>query len=276
MKFPKIIFHKKAALPDDHGSWVFLLSPLMIGLFAGGSLKLSHLYLSIALLAIFFLRQPASTLVKTFSNRTSRKLRPAALFWLVFYGLIAIIGVVQLINLGFSFLGWLAVPGMLVFGWHLWLVSQRRERRQMGVDIIAAGSLALAAPAAFWITAGGPAQTGWWLWLLTWLQSAASIVYAFLRLEQRVLKTTPAQAERWKMGRRAILYSSFNFLLAGVTALLGWLPALIWLPYMIQLAETLWGTSHPAVSVRPTRIGLRQLVVSTLFTLAFILIWQPL
>jgi hypothetical protein len=29
------IFVRHIALPQDHGSWVFLLSPLLIGLFAG-------------------------------------------------------------------------------------------------------------------------------------------------------------------------------------------------------------------------------------------------
>jgi hypothetical protein len=202
-------------------------------------------------------------------------MRAAALFWLGVYGLTAFLGLIQLLHLGFGFLGWLAVPGLLVFAWHLWLVSRRRERRQMGVDIIAAGSLALAAPAAYWVAIGSPAQTGWWLWLLTWLQSAASIVYAFLRLEQRALKEIPASPEQWAMGSRALIYSGFNLLLTIAGAVLDWLPALIWLPYLIQFIEAVWGTIHPAVGVRPTRIGMRQLAVSSIFTLAFILVWQP-
>ncbi|MBK5108482.1 MAG: hypothetical protein JJE12_10125, partial [Anaerolineales bacterium] len=31
------LFLRHVALPSDHGSWVFLLSPLLIGLFAGDS-----------------------------------------------------------------------------------------------------------------------------------------------------------------------------------------------------------------------------------------------
>jgi hypothetical protein len=35
-----------------------------------------------------------------------------------------------------------------------------------------------------------------------------------------------------------------------------------------------WGTLRPAVGVRPTLIGVRQLIVSTIFTVLFILTWR--
>jgi hypothetical protein len=61
----------------------------------------------------------------------------------------------------------------------------------MGVEIVASGILALAAPAAFWVGRGYPDPQGWVLFGLVWLQSAASIVYAYLRLEQRSLTDVP-------------------------------------------------------------------------------------
>jgi hypothetical protein len=39
------------------------------------------------------------------------------------------------------------------------------------------------------------------------------------------------------------------------------------------MAETVWGAANPAVKAKPTAIGVRQLVISSLFTLAFILAW---
>ena len=50
---------------------------------------------------------------------------------------------------------------------------------------------ALAAPAALWVGQGYPDPQGWFLFGLVWLQSAASIVYAYLRLEQRLLPAPP-------------------------------------------------------------------------------------
>ncbi len=272
------MLNKQIALPPDHGSWVFLLSPLLIGLFAGGKWQAGHSWLVLASLAVFFLRQPAAALVKTYSGRRSARERPAAWLWLGVYGLLALAAAAGLAWLGHDYLMWLALPGLTVFGWHLWLVRQRQERRRMGVDILAAGALALAAPAAYWIGTGKPGTpdmllTGGWLWALTWLQSASSIVYAFLRLEQRVLKEMPALAERWQIGRRALLYSGFNLALTAAAGLAGWLPGGLWLAYGLQFAEVVYGTLRPAVGFKPTAIGFRQLGISSLFTILFILLW---
>ena len=115
---------------------------------------------------------------------------------------------------------------------------------------------------------------GWWLWALTWFQSAASIVYAALRLEQRLWKTLPPVPQRLRVAARALAYTGFN--LAAVIALAwrGVLPAWLPLPYALQAAETLYGSLRPAAGLKPTRIGVRQLIVSTLFTLLFIVAWR--
>jgi hypothetical protein len=134
--------------------------------------------------------------------------------------------------------------------------------------------LALSAPAAYWLTFGGPELTGWWLWVLTWLQSAASIVYAYLRLEQRVWPEAPSLIKQVNDGKRAIMYSSFNFLLTGFFSSQGLLPNWTLLPYALQWGETIWGTFFPALSVKPTQFGLRQLFVRIQFTILFITTWN--
>jgi hypothetical protein len=174
---------------------------------------------------------------------------------------------------GFAYLAILAVPGIPVFIWHLLLISRRAERRQVGVEIVGSGVLALGAPAAYWVGIGSPEITGWWLFLLTWFQSAASIVYAYLRLEQRELKELPDLPARMRMARRALLYTTFNFLAVLALSIAGVLPSLLWLPYALQWVETIWGTTHPAIGYKPTAIGIRQLIVSSLFTVLFILTW---
>jgi hypothetical protein len=72
--------------------------------------------------------------------------------------------------------------------------------------------LALSAPAAFWVGQGAYDPEGWWLFILPWLQSAASIVYAYLRLVQREMPAKPDGKSLIKIGRRALLYTTFNFL----------------------------------------------------------------
>jgi hypothetical protein len=168
---------------------------------------------------------------------------------------------------------WLALPAGPVFVWHLVLIGRRAERRQLGVEVVGSGVLALAAPAAYWVMLGRADSLGWWLWLLAWLQSAASIVYAYLRLEQRSLRAWPPLPRRLQLARRALLYAAFNVLLAGVLAAWRVGPPLLPLPFALQLAETTWGALRPAVGVKPVVIGVRQLLVSSLFTLVFILVW---
>jgi hypothetical protein len=268
------VLKRHVAIPQDHGSWVFLISPLLIGLFAAPSWGLASALLVLASFAAFLARQPLTTLIKIYSKRRPDRELPAALFWTAVYALFGAIGLAGLVALGHTYLLYLAVPGLLVFVLHLYLVSRRAERRQMGVELFASGVLALAAPAAYWVGVGAPLAEGWLLWFLVWLQSAASIVYAYLRLDQRVLPEMPPVVVRLRMAWRALLYTSFNVVFVLALAVLGHVPALLLLPYALQLAETIWGTYQAAVGYKPTRIGFRQLAVSSLFTVLFILAWM--
>jgi hypothetical protein len=168
----------------------------------------------------------------------------------------------------------LVAPAIPVYAWHLFLVSRRAERRQMGVEIAGSGVLALVAAAAMWAGRGQPDPRGWWLWGLVWFQSAASIVYTYLRLEQRSLPSVPNVAGRWRLGWRALACTTFSLLAVCTLSYRQVVPAWLFLPYLLQWLESLWGTLRPAIGARPARIGLRQLLVSSLFTALFILAWS--
>jgi hypothetical protein len=272
------VFRHYIAIPQDHGSWVFLLSPLIIGYCAGGRWGTASLYLVLGALSGFLIRQPVTIAVKILSGRRPRRDLHAAVFWVVIYSAAGIGSIYGLITSGMSHLLFLVIPALFVFAWHLMLVTRRAERRQVGVELAASGVLALAAPAAFWVGSGYPAAMGWLLWLLTWLQSAASIVYAYMRLEQREQKVIGPVAQRLKgrgsLTRRAWLYSIFNITAVIVLAFAQLTPAWLCLPYAVQLCETLWGSFHPATGWRPTAIGFRQLIVSAIFTILFIMTWN--
>ena len=268
------LLNRQIALPQDHGSWVFILSPLLIGLFAGGTFNYASLALTAAAMAAFLIRQPTAMMTKAYAGRRPRSDLPVERFWFIVYGVISLLALAELFCLKQGYIALLAVPGIPVFAWHLWLVSRRAERRQAGIEVIATGVLSLVAPAAFWVGLGQYDSSGWWLWALTWLQSAASIVYAYARLEQREQPQSPARSEKWKLGRRAFLYTSFNLAAALV---LGWsqiLPQWIFVPFLLQWLETVWGIENPATGWKPTRIGIRQLIVSTLWTILFIIAWR--
>ena len=269
------LFRRQVAVPQDHGSWVFILSPLLIGLFAGKSFSPASLSLVAAAMAAFLIRQPVTMAVKAYSSRRPRTDLPAARFWMIFYGVIILLALAELVTRGYLYILYLAVPGVPVFAWHLWLVSRREERRQAGVEILATGVLSLASPAAFWVGLGYYDPQGWWLWLLAWLQSAASIVYAYMRLEQRTWKSIPDRADRFQAGRRSMAYTSFNLLLTlGLGSVADVLPMWIFVPYAVQWLEVRWGIENPAIGWKPTKVGVRQLIVSTVWTLLFIVFWR--
>lgn len=267
------VFRRQIALPQDHGSWVFLISPLLIGLFAGGKFTIASLFLVIGAFSLFLIRQPLTMAIKVYSKRRPRRDLPAIWFWNSVYAVMGLGAILGLVASGYSYLLILAIPGIPVFSWHLYLVSRRAERRQVGVEIVATGVLALTATAAYWVGIGQPDPLGWWLFVLCWFQSAASIVHAYMRLAQRDLARNPPIKERFRLGMRAFLYTSFNLGAVFLLAMFGKLPGLLPIPYLLQWVETLWGIAYPAIGYKPTSIGIRQLIVSSLFTILFIITW---
>ena len=267
-------FRKQIALPQDHGSWVFILMPLFIGFFAGEKFTLPATYLIVAAMAAFFIRQPLTVAVKAYAGRRPRTDLPAARFWMLVYGFIAFVPLIGLALRGFADVLYLAAPGLAIFGWHLFLVSKRDERKQAGLEIVASGALALAAPAALWVANGYYDPLGWILWLLVWFQSAASIIHAYMRLSHRTQAEIPARAEQFQLGKRALMYTSFNFVATLLLGIVGLLPRFIFIPFLLQFSETIWWTFNPAIKAKPTDVGFRQLAISTLFTILFILVWE--
>lgn len=267
-------FRRQIALPTDHGSWVFLLSPLLIGLFAGGQWQPAHIPLILGALAGFLLRQPVTIAVKIYSGRRPPDSLPVAWFWIVVYSLTALIATVWLVLQGFAIILILVIPSIPIFIWYLYLVTVRDERRQSGLEIVATGAFALSAPAVYWISVGSLDPRGWWLFVLIWLQSAASIVHAYMRLSQRSWTRVPPLRERFIMGSRALFYTTFNLAVVPVICFVGKLAPLLFVPYAVQWVETFAGVVGPAMRVSPVLIGVRQLVVSTIFTLLFIVFWH--
>lgn len=262
------------ALPADHGTWVFLLTPLAIGLYAGGRWTTPSAYLMVAALTGLLMRQPLTIAIKALSGRRSRADLPAALFWTSVYSAVGLAHVTGLALRGYGYVLLLAIPGLAVFAWHLYLVSRRQERDQLAIELLGSGVLALAATGAYWVGVGRPDPYGWLLWGLAWIQSAASILYVHLRLDQRSVAADLTWGELVAMARPALALATLNLGFVSALCAASIVPQWLFLPYLLQWLETIRGTLQPAVALKPTAIGYRQLVVSTLFTLLFILTWN--
>ena len=73
---------------------------------------------------------------------------------------------------------------------------------------------------------------------------------------------------------REFNYASFNLASTLSLSMLAVLPRLIFIPFLLQWLETLWGITHPAIGWKPARIGIRQLIVSVLWTILFVVFWR--
>ena len=104
------------AITNEHGSWVFFLSPLLIGIFAGKNWSTPLTYLIIASLSGFLIRQPVTIALKVHIGRRSRKDLSVAVFWILVYGTIGLLTLFGLILRGFGYVLYLAIPGVFVFG----------------------------------------------------------------------------------------------------------------------------------------------------------------
>jgi hypothetical protein len=265
---------KNIAFPQDHGSWVFILSPLIIGLFIGKQISTASIVFVIAAMMAFLIRQPVVSLIKVYSGRRPKNDLQAAWFWILIYGTLILFSSILLLFLHNGFILYLAIPAVPVFGWHLFLVSKRDERRQAGIEILATGVLGLVAPAAYWIGNGSYSLQGWLLWVLVWFQTATSIVYAYLRLEQRQWTARPDIKIRLSSSIRSISYTSFNVLISFFLGYISLIPKWVWIAFLIQFIETLYGSFYPAIGKKPVSIGIRQMIISVLFTLIFIFCWR--
>lgn len=160
------VFRKHFFFPSEHGAWVWLLGPLLVGIAAGKGLNTDLVWLTVAALSAFSLRQPLTVAVKALSGRRTRAQLSPTLLWSAAYTVVLALSVALLLRSGHSRILWLAGVGAPVFAWYLWLVSHRSERDRPGVEIVVPGVHALAAPAAYWVAGGSAKWFGWTMWFL--------------------------------------------------------------------------------------------------------------
>ena len=248
-----VLLRKHIALPQQHGSWALWLGPFAVGTVVGGWLTWGWLWLSLAMLGMFLALQPLTILVKALGGRRPAEERAPALAWLGLYGGLALAGGLGLVWSGHVWvlgLGLLMAP---VLAWQMWLVARREERGQILVESLGAAALALSAPAAQALGAGAFSRDSLVLWALCALQAVGAILYVYTCLDYRRLKTAPAWAAAIGL------------------ALAGWAPP--WAPagFGLMMAEAVYGSLlRPPIGAKPVVIGVRQTVVTGLFSLALI------
>jgi hypothetical protein len=271
---PRDLLRRSVAVPNEHGAWALYLGPLLIGIAAGGKPTLVTLYLVVAASAGFLLRQPVTVLAKVRAGRRPAREAPAARAWIAVYVVVVTLHVGGIVLRGYGDILYLALPGVPVAAWYVALVMRRAQRKQPWVEVLAAGALSLSAPAAMWIGLGRQDPHGWILWALVWGGFAVAVLHTHLRLAQRTWAEPGSRSARLRAARAPLLLSAGCLGAVAALAALGAVSPLLLVPFVLQALEITWGARHPALGLRPREIGIRQLVVSVLFTLTFALAWH--
>lgn len=261
------------AIPNEHGAWALWIGPFLVGWGVAWQTATALLGVFLAVSFAIMARHPLMILVRSLSGRRKREdARPAA-FWTALYLILAGLGGALLVWLGFARLLLLALPAVPLLIWQIVLVTRKAER-QMRIELVGSGVLALAAPAAHIAATGQWTHLAVLLWLLMWLYSAVSIVYVYLRLQQLRLTEAPEAAERLVSGRMAMRVAAVALALVTAATLAKWLPRLAPLPFVLLQLQVISGTLKPAIGYKPHRLGFAQVGAMIAFVATTILVFR--
>ena len=238
---------RSVALPSEHGGWMFLLEPLLLGLVVAGSWP--GLALAVAALGAVLLHQPIKVAAKDYLKGK----RPLRTVWaerfMALYGLVAVVAFALVLRSGeraFLLPLLLALPLMMTQ-----LVYDARNQSRAALPELA-GALALAALApAIAVLDGWSLARAWPLWLLVASRALPAILYVRARLK----------LDHGKPTQPGVALAGHIVALVGVAALalLGHAPWLAVAALLVLLARAAVGLSRYRRSVRPAILGMEEI-----------------
>ncbi len=246
--------------PREHGAWGMLLIPLITG--AGVGLQFGHrlgalALLTVAALALFWMRTPAESLLGTSVVRVQSSVERRTA-WLAVVGL----GLVAVLALGRLFWGGTDL-GLLVIGagaglaFLLQAVVKRLGRwGRMPAQFIGAIGLTCTAAAAYYVVAGKFDRYALALWFANWIFAGNQIHYVQVRIHS-------ARASGWKEKFSRARGFCFGQVLMALTLLSTWriglLPTLTLVAFIPVLIRGVSWFFRPAKPLNVHRLGLAEL-----------------
>ena len=169
---------KSVALPVEHGSWGFLLEPLVAGLAVAFSW--GGVWIALMTIGAFLMRQPLKVLIIDRLGMKVRERAKTALTFIAIYGAVFTAGFAGTI---FSVGGRPLLPfvSVLPFAAYQIYCDASRQGRQLVAEVIGAVSIS-ASIAAIALSDGRPWAVAVSLWLIFVLRLVPSILYVRNRL----------------------------------------------------------------------------------------------
>src|SRR5262245_46005311 len=246
-------------LPKEHGAWVMLYVPFVLGVAVAGRVNWPVLLLLLSATAAFISRE--SLLVYWRARARGRAAAEAGRTLLIYLALAAAFGSPLILTFNLFMLIPLGVVGaalLLINGKQ----ATRMEERSTTGEIMAIGGLTMTASAAYYAASGRWDITAFWLWLLSALYMASSVFY----IKLRVYRLNPRkQAEQRQAWRSCAFYHSFLTLALPALIFAGSLSLFAFIAFAPALVRTFWGMLAPESKVNLTRAGILEIVYSLLF-----------
>jgi len=246
---------RKVALPTEHGSWGFLIEPL-VGAMAI-AFSWAAVFVGLAFIGAFLARRPFQVLALQGLNRVP--VNKAALKFLAAYSLISLIGIAGLIATSHSglFPLFLAAP---IAAFQLYVETTQRGR-QLTAEL--AGSLIMPSSAAAIILAGG--GTSIWagaIWFLFVARFIPSIIYVRNRLN----------LEKGKESSHFIPIALHLTALVCVSmlAIVNTMPLLVIPAFVVLLSRCCIGLSSYRHRVKAMKIGIWEVIYGSIVVTSLI------
>jgi hypothetical protein len=263
---------QKPPLPKEHGSWVMLIVPLLVGLILAPAWHWRVLVLLVAAFTFFLMRYPLATLVKT---RKRAKVDKAYLWrWAAIYGSVtALSGAWLILGYGLWWLLAMGVVGGLLIGLHLWLVTSRQEMSLMG-ELSAIFGLSLGASMAYYVAGGRLDGTAILLGFINAVYFGGTVFYIKLKVRRQPRLAVPAHLSGRLLEAKACLsYQTLALTLIILLATLRLAPLLTPLVLVPATFKVLLGAWHwqDKKSLSLVRLGLVEMAHAAAF--AGLVIW---
>lgn len=248
-------------LPREHGTWAWLLLPLLVGAGVAGRANPPVALLGMSVVFGFLARMPAEM---AFRQPAHRRVQGG---WAVLLGAVAAGGFITLLT--YYERWWLLPLGMPVIVGPVVVVSSRALRfrwRDFG-QLLVVASFAALAPAAHYAAVGSLQATGLSLWLLSALYGGSSVFYIRMLLNRRGPSGDSARPDR----RLAVLvYHVALVALVALIILAGDAPPLVAVSFAPLLAKVIYRVLRPPDHLDVRKTGLFEASQAALFAILLV------
>ena len=257
----------RAPVPPEHGAWVILYAPLIVGFGAAPAFFcFPTILLTLTVTAAYLARHAAALLFR-------KRGKQGTGFWLGVYLAFFLIGGLplgvvfgrwELGQIGGCIAALFAVHGIMT----VWPSRKRLDRSVLG-ELLAVGALAMTGPAAYVVGDGRLDATALMIWTGNSLFYAGGVIHIKMYFRAATIKGEFHAAERLRAGRDNLLFHAALMLLVGWAAVKIGGPAgtPAWLAFVPAILRAFKGIATLTNRLPPLkRAGILETVYAVWFT----------